>query len=94
MCLTFASSNEVVLRKTPSRLCAVLAGKAGRCKAEPDSGSTARLAQSVQRRAFSLVVIGWNRVLPIVGFAGALPGELPVIMQLDGAPIMEQVGGA
>ena len=42
----------------------MLAGKAGIAKAELDLGSTARLAQSVERKALNLVVVGSS---PTVG---------------------------
>ena len=75
---------------------ALVAGKAGSRQAEL-LGSTVRLAQSVGRRALNLVVVGSNftlGVLPIVGFAGALPNELHVVMHPDGDVIMEHVGEA
>ena len=62
----------------PWLLC-VAGRKAGRREAELDLGSTARLAQSVERKALNLVVVGSTPtvcVLPIESFAGPLLTEL------------------
>ena len=64
MCLTPGSSSDPVVFETSVRFRAMLAGTAESGKAELDLGSTARLAQSVERKALNLVVVGSS---PTVG---------------------------
>jgi len=76
---------------------ALVAGRAGGGKPDLDLAGTARLAQSVGRNALNLVVLASSltvSVLPIVGFAGVLPDQLPVIMHSHDDQNMEHVGEA
>ena len=73
MWLTPGSGSDVVDSTASAGFCATSARTAGSWKAELDLGSTARLAQSVERKALNLVVVGSSPtvgVLLFVGFAG------------------------
>ena len=73
MWLTPGSASNVVDSTASAGFCATSARAAGSGKAELDLGSTARLAQSVERKALNLVVVGSSPtvgVLLFVGFAG------------------------
>ena len=64
MCLTLGSSSDIVVSKAPVRF-RTTSALTGKCdKADLDLGSTARLAQSAERKALNLVVVGSS---PTVG---------------------------
>ena len=69
-----------MVSKASVRFRTALARTAESGKAELDLGSTARLAQSVKRKALNLVVVGSSHtvgVLPSVGFVVAAFCALP-----------------
>ena len=64
MCPTPGSFSDFVVSKASVRFLEASKGTAESVKAELDLGSTARLAQSVERKALNLVVVGSS---PTVG---------------------------
>ena len=93
MCLTFGSPSDPVDGKASFGFCALLAGTADSGKAELDLGSTACLAQSVERKALNLVVVGSSPtvgVLLTVGVSGALPCSLLEIVCSDHDQLVEK----
>ena len=80
MCLTPGFASEVEYSTAFVGFWPKSAGTAGSAKAKLDLGSTARLAQSVERKALNLVVVGSSPtvgVLLFVGSAGAAVYALP-----------------
>ena len=69
MCLTPGSSSDFVVSKASVRFRAASAGTAESGKAELDLGSTARLAQSVERKTLNLVVVGSRPTVGVLTLA-------------------------
>ena len=79
MWLTPGSASNVVDSTASVGFCAKSARAAGSGKAELDLGSTARLAQSVERKALNLVVVGSSPTVGVLLFVGSAGAALYVL---------------
>ena len=82
MWLTPGSGSDVVDSTASAGFCATSARTAGSWEAELDLGSTARLAQSVERKALNLVVVGSS---PTVGVSQ--PFRAVISQMLSAIPV-------